>query len=134
MSLRYGSEARHNFNNTTGTTINAIVGVPGQRVFIYRFIATVSAACLLQLQDTNSNVMSQSFNLAATGGISLDVPFNLDPWWFTGQWLLQNQAAGQQGGLSNPTGVIQQGQGLGVNIILSTSVTTGWDIWYDYHA
>lgn len=135
MSLRYASEAKHNFNTTaSATTINAIVAQAGFRVFIYRLIVSVSVAATFKLQDTGGNDMSQAFQLGATGGLSLDVPFNLDPWWYTGQPLLQGAASAQQGGLATVTGSIQQGQGLGVNFIVTgTTPTVGWDVWWDYH-
>ena len=135
MSLRYASEARHNFNTTTSaSTINAIPAIVGYRIFVYRLLITVSVAATFKLQDTAGNDMSQAFQLGATGGIALDVPFNYDPWWYTGQPLLQGQASGQQGGLATVAGSIQQGQGLGINFIVSGSPTVGWDIWWDAHA
>lgn len=120
MSLRYGSEALHTFGTTTSaTTINALAAVAGRRLFVYRLIVTVSVACTFKLQDTNSNDMSQAFQLAATGGIALDVPFNYDPWWFTGQGL---------------AGAPLVGQGAGINfIVVGTTPTVGWDVWWDSH-
>lgn len=135
MSLRYASEARHNFNTTAAaTTINAIVAQSGFRVFIYRLLVTFSVAGTFKIQDTSANDMSQAFQFGATGGTALDVPFNLDPWWYTGQALLQGAASAQQGGLATVAGSIQQGQGLGVNFICTGGATVGWDVWWDYHA
>jgi hypothetical protein len=145
VSLRSLSEAQHNFNTLTtqasGTPFVMIAPVAGRRLCVYRLIATVSAACQFNLQDTFStpNVMTQLFQLGATGGISLDVPFNYDPWWYTGQVAVSLQAgiaAAQQGGTVNPAGLLQVGYGLGVNGVITWSTTQpiiGWDIWWDYH-
>jgi hypothetical protein len=141
MSLRYGSEARHNFNtNAAPTTINAILPIPGLRIFVYRLLITAGTVttppATLKLQDTSANDMSQAFQLTSEGGIALDVPFNLDPWWFTGQALIQGAATAQQGGLTGAalTGNIVQGQGLGINFIVTGAPSAlGWDIWWDAH-
>lgn len=119
MSLRYGSEARHSFGTTaSATTINALAAITGFRLFVYRLLVTTSVACTFKLQDTGSTDMSQAFQLAVNGGIALDVPFNQDPWWFTGQ------------GGTTPLA----GQGLGINfIVVGTTPTIGWDIWWDAH-
>lgn len=119
MSLRYGSEAQHTFGTTaTAATVNALAAVTGKRLFVYRLLITTSIAATLKLQDTNSNDMSQAFQLAATGGVALDVPFNYDPWWFTGQGL---------------AGAPLAGVGAGINFIVTGSPTLGWDIWWDAH-
>jgi hypothetical protein len=119
VSLKYGSECQHNFGTTpTAATVNAIAGIPGKRIFVYRLVVTTSIASTLKLQDTGSNDMSQTFQLGQTGGIALDVPFNLDPWWFTGQ-----------GNAAAPFA----GQGLGINFIVTITPTLGWDIWWDAH-
>ena len=119
MSLRNMSEAQHAFGTTTtAATINALPAVPGKRLFVYRLLITVSIASTLKLQDTGTNDISQAFQLGATGGIALDVPFNFDPWWYTGQ--------GQSG---QPL----VGQGLGINFIVTQTPTVGWDIWWDAH-
>jgi hypothetical protein len=122
MSLRYASECRHNFGTTpTAATINAIAAVPGNRIFVYRLLITTSAAGTLKLQDTTAVDMSQAFQLLATlgGGVALDVPFNNDPWWFTGQEI---------------AGAPLVGQGRGINFIVTGTPTVGWDIWWDAHA
>ena len=142
MSLKHLSEAKHNFNTTaTAATINAILPIPGQRIFIYRMILTTSVACTVVLQDTITNAnagnnMSQIFQLGATGGVSLDVPFNYDPWWFTGQQYMQFQdsahvLAAQQGGITALAAGPGFGAGLGVNLIVTSTPTLGWDIWWD---
>jgi hypothetical protein len=119
VSLRYGSEAQHAFGTTTtASTINALAGITGKRLFVYRLLITTSITATFQLQDTQSNNMSQAFQLGATGGIALDVPFNYDPWWFTGQGL---------------SGAPLIGQGYGINFIVTGSPTLGWDIWWDAH-
>jgi hypothetical protein len=134
VSLRFASECRHNFNTTAAAaTVNAIVAAPGQRVFVYRLLITSSIASTFKLQDTGGNDLSQTFQLGITGGVALDVPFNLDPWWYTGQPLLQGAASAQQGGLGTVSGSIQQGQNLGINFIVTGGPTLGWDIWWDYH-
>lgn len=139
MSLKYHSEARHNFNTTAAAaTINAVAAIAGNRIFVYRLLVTSSIAATFKLQDTSGNDMSQAFQLGATGGVALDVPFNYDPWWFTGMQFPQGAAgvgSAQQGGLTgaNLSGQVQQGQGLGINFIVTGGPTLGWDIWWDAH-
>lgn len=121
MSLRYASECRHSFGTTpTAATINAVAGIAGFRIFVYRLLITTGAATTLKLQDTTAVDMSQAFQFPAAtgGGLALDVPFNNDPWWFTGQEI---------------AGAPNIGQGRGINFISSVAVTVGWDIWWDAH-
>jgi hypothetical protein len=121
MSLRHASEAQHSFGTTVAAaTINALPAVAGRRLFVYRLLITTSLAATFKLQDTAANDMSQAFQLAATGGIALDVPFNYDPWWFTGQGQVQP---------GNP----YFGIGVGINFIVTGAPTLGWDIWWDAH-
>jgi hypothetical protein len=121
MSLRYASEAQHNFGSliATGTLLAAVTG---RRLFIYRLLLTVtdtSGATTVQLQDTASNNMSQAFQFVTGGGLALDVPFNNDPWWFTGQGL---------------AGAPLVGQGLGINAVITGSGSVvNFDVWWDSH-
>lgn len=123
MSLRHASECQHSFGTTpTAATVNAVAAVTGKRLFVYRLLITTSVASTLKLQDTASNDMSQAFQLLAAtgGGVALDVPFNNDPWWFTGQGQVTP---------GNP----YFGIGVGINFIVTGTPTLGWDIWWDAH-
>jgi hypothetical protein len=145
VSLRSLSEARHNFSAptfsaTAATPFVMVAPIPGFRICVYRLIVTVGVATIFYLQDTYStpNYMTGGFNLGATGGVSLDVPFNYDPWWYTGQVFLNfagGAASAQQGGNTPPTNPlpVQYGQGLGVNGVMIAGGAMSWDIWWDAH-
>jgi len=110
--------ALHTFGNQTGTTIGiinsfgstAFAGAPAnpaafQRVGIYAVLLTVAAATGVTVQDTNSVALSQTFLLPANGSIALDMMSSGDPWW-------------------------QAGPGLGIKLVLGTSTTVGFDVYW----
>lgn len=108
MSLRDFSEALHVFASANSATTPApvLAAVPFQRVKVYRVILTLAGtAGTVQLQDTTGAALSHPFQLGITGGISLDVPFNYDPWWVT-----------------NPS--------VGIQWAITGGGTLGWDVWY----
>lgn len=109
----------HSFGTVTGTTIgvinafgsSAFAGQPAvpaanQKWGIYRMLVTLSAAATVTIQDTVPTSLSQAFQLPANGSIALDVSGNGDPWW---------QASAN---------------GLGGQLLLSASVTCGFDVWW----
>ena len=108
MSLKDFSEALHVFSPTNSATTPqvALTAIPFQRVKVYRLILTLAGtAGTVQLQDTNAVALSHAFQLGITGGISLDVPFNYDPWWVT-----------------VPS--------VGFQFAITGGGTLGWDLWY----
>lgn len=109
MSLRDFSEALHAFSAgapSATTPQVAVAASPGQRVKVYRLLLTLAGtAGTVQLTDTSGTAISQAFQLGITGGVSLDVPFNYDPWWVTGL-------------------------GVGVQFVITGAGTLAWDIWY----
>ena len=108
MSLKDFSEALHTFSAavSAATPQVALTAVPLQRVKVYRLIITLAGtAGTVQLQDTTGAAISAPFQLGITGGVSLDVPFNYDPWWVT-----------------NPS--------VGLQFAITGAGTLGWDLWY----
>ena len=108
MSLKDFIEALHVFSPTVSASTPqvALAAVPFQRVKVYRLILTLAGtAGTVQLQDTTGAALSHPFQLGITGGISLDVPFNYDPWWVT-----------------NPS--------VGFQFVITGAGTLGWDLWY----
>lgn len=108
MSLRTTAEVAHAFAAAAAGTQTGGVGpfylpiivaaVAVKRVYVYRLILTISAnAANVTLYDSAGTALSQGFQLAANGSITLDTPINFDPWWQTGIGL------GLQIGMNNGT-------------------------------
>jgi hypothetical protein len=145
VSLKSLSEAQHNFSGpafsaASGTPFTMVSAVPGRRICVYRMIITVASATTFWLADNAAAgpfPITQQFQLGITGGVSLDVPFNFDPWWYTGQQflnLLGGATAAQQGGVATTNaGLAQAGQGLAITGNVGTTSVMGWDIWWDAH-
>jgi hypothetical protein len=94
---------------STGATCSPINAVANQRVSIYRLILTIGTpAVTVTLQDTAGTALSQPFQLAANGAVTLDIPINGDPWW-------TNTATAA---------------GLGIQLSQSGTTTIGYDIYY----
>lgn len=109
MSLRFRSETKHAVATGLGAGTTVIVpAVTQQFVGIYKLIVTCSATATLQIQDTGSNALSQTFSFGANGGtITLDIPINTEPWWISG---------------NNIT------PGLGIQFVVTGTIN--YDMWY----
>jgi hypothetical protein len=114
-TLNQRSSLIHTFGVATGTTlivVNASGGAApanpaaNQRIGIYKLIAVVSAAATFVVQDTTGAAISGTYNLPANGSVVLDVSVNGDPWYQT------------------------VNAGAGLQIVLGTSVTLGYDVYW----
>jgi hypothetical protein len=106
MSLRTSAECAHVFGSTSSGTIALVSAVATKRVYVYRLVITLATpGVTVTLQDTANAALSQPFQLAANGSITLDTPINFDPWW-------------------------QSGTGLGVQLAQGGSTVIGFDVWY----
>jgi hypothetical protein len=106
MSLRQGQECSHVIVNSSAGTIAVVAASPGKRVYVYKMIVTVGTpAITLTLQDTAGTALSQAFNLAVNGAITIDVPNNAEPWWNT---------------------IV----GTGIQFVQSGTTPVGIDLWY----
>ena len=106
MSLRQGQECSHILLNSSAGTTAAVAAVATQRVHIFKMILTISTpAVTIIIQDTGGAALSQTFQLAINGSITIDVPHNNEPWWSTGT-------------------------GLGVQFVQSGTTPYGLDLWF----
>jgi hypothetical protein len=108
--LRTLSSCLHTFGTSTATTTSLVTGVANQRVSVYRLILTIGTpGVTVTIQDTASSAaLSQPFQLAANGAVTLDTPINGDPWW------------------SNTV----TAAGNGIQLTQSGTTTIAYDLWY----
>lgn len=82
MALRSRSETSHVVVSAPAGTTGVVPASGASYTGIYKIIVTCSATATLQIQDTASNVLSQTFSFGANGGsLALDIPINGEPWW-----------------------------------------------------
>jgi hypothetical protein len=106
MSLRQGQECSHVIVNSSAGTTPVVAAVATLRVYIYKMILTIGTpAITMTIQDTAGVALTQAFQLAAGGSVTIDVPNNQEPWW-------------------------NSNTGLGIQFVQSGTTPYGLDLWY----